>query len=68
MAHAEKGAQVADVGLSYDAGGSSDTVKGSSADDQRDMARMGKQQEVRAWGMEAALEYCTPTSRHGSDL
>ncbi|KAK4976937.1 hypothetical protein LTR42_002983 [Elasticomyces elasticus] len=47
MAHAEKGAQVADVGLPYDAGGSGDAVKGSSADDQRDMARMGKDQEVR---------------------
>ncbi|KAK4901620.1 hypothetical protein LTR27_001392 [Elasticomyces elasticus] len=47
MAHAEEGAQVADVGLSYGAGGSGDAVKGSSADDQRDMARMGKEQEVR---------------------
>ncbi|KAK5717472.1 hypothetical protein LTR17_016086 [Elasticomyces elasticus] len=67
MAHAEKGAQVADVGLPYGAGGSGDAVKGSSVDDQRDMARMGKEQEVRAWEMEAALGYCTPTSRHGSD-
>ncbi|KAK5726509.1 hypothetical protein LTR17_012632 [Elasticomyces elasticus] len=47
MAHDEKGAPVADVGLPYGAGGSGDAIKGSNADDQRDMARMGKEQEVR---------------------
>ncbi|KAK3647890.1 hypothetical protein LTR56_007864 [Elasticomyces elasticus] len=66
MAHAEKGAQVADIGLPYRAGGSGDTVKGSSADDQRDMARMGKEQEVRSGrSVGARLRYTLSTAAIG---